>query len=181
MRFANGAANAIQAWAAHQGYSCEIEKVALEGEGKIAERVDVLWSLLLNWMEKLRKADFVIIACHSQGVPVAIMLLAKLIAFGCVNGTRIGVCAMAGVNLGPFGDYKSRWISGSAGELFDFAEAASSVSKDYEEALSNVLRFGVKVLYAGSIDDQLVSLEVSRRFRYISSTNLDLCDALWKA
>ena len=88
---------------------------------------------------------------------------------------------MAGVNLGPFGDYKSRWISGSAGELFDFAEAASSVSKDYEEALSNVLRFGVKVLYAGSIDDQLVSLEVSRRFRYISSTNLDLCDALWKA
>ena len=181
MRFANGAANAIQAWTAHQGYSCEIEKVALEGEGKIAERVDVLWSLLLNWMEKLRKADFVIIACHSQGVPVAIMLLAKLIAFGCVNGARIGVCAMAGVNLGPFGDYKSRWISGSAGELFDFAEAASNVSKDYEEALSNVLRFGVKVLYAGSIDDQLVSLEVSRSFSYISSTDLDLCDTLWKA
>lgn len=178
MRFANGAANAIQAWTAHQGYSCEIEKVALEGEGKIAERVDLLWKLLFNWMEKIRKADFVIIACHSQGVPVAIMLLAKLIAFGCVNGARIGVCAMAGVNLGPFGDYKSRWISGSAGELFDFADAASHVSKDYEAALSSVLSFGVKVLYAGSIDDQLVSLEVSRNFRHIQLKILDLCDAL---
>ena len=178
MRFANGAANAIQAWTAHHGYSCEIEKVALEGEGRIAERVDILWKLLFNWMEKIRKADFLIIACHSQGVPVAIMLLAKLIAFGCVNGARIGVCAMAGVNLGPFGDYKSRWISGSAGELFDFAEAASVVSKNYEAALSSVLRFGVKVLFMGSIDDQLVSLEVSRNFRYISSTNRDLCNAL---
>lgn len=170
MRFANGAANAIQAWTVRQGYSCEIEKVALEGEGKIAERIDVLWKLILNWMDHIRKADFVMIACHSQGVPVAMMLVSKLIAFGCVNGARIGVCAMAGVNLGPFGDYRSRWISGSAGELFEFAEANSKVSKDYQAALSNVLRFGVRVLYAGSIDDQLVSLEVSCMFQSISTT-----------
>ena len=162
MRFANGAANAIHAWTVRRGYFCDsIEKVALEGEGKIADRVDVLWKLLLNWMDHIRKADLIMIACHSQGVPVAMMLVSKLIAFGCVNGARIGVCAMAGVNLGPFGDYKSRWISGSAGELFEFAEANSKVSKDYQAALSNVLRFGVRVLYAGSIDDQLVSLEVS--------------------
>lgn len=161
MRFANGAASAIQAWTAHRGYSCEIEKIALEGEGRIAERLDVLWKLLLNWMEDIRKADFVMIACHSQGVPVAMMLIAKLIAFGCVNTARIGVCAMAGVNLGPFGDYKSRWISGSAGELFDFAQSDSQVSKDYEAALSSALRFGVRILCVGSIDDQLVSLEVS--------------------
>ena len=163
MRFANGAATAIQAWTIHRGYSCEIEKVALEGEGKIAERLDVLWKLLLSWMEDIRKADFIMIACHSQGVPVTMMLISKLIAFGCVSNARIGVCAMAGVNLGPFGDYKSRWISGSAGELFDFAQADSRVSKAYETALSSALRFGVRVLYVGSIDDQLVSLEVSSR------------------
>ena len=162
MRFANGAANAIQSWTARQGYSCEIEKIALEGEGKIAERLEVLWKLLLNWIEDIRKADFVMIACHSQGVPVAMMLISKLIAFGCVSTARIGVCAMAGVNLGPFGDYKSRWISGSAGELFEFAQEDSRVSKEYESALSSALRFGVRVLYIGSIDDQLVSLEVSR-------------------
>ena len=164
MRFANGAANAIQAWTIRRGYSCEIEKIALEGEGKIAERLDVLWELLLNWMEDIRKADFIMIACHSQGVPVTMMLISKLIAFGCINNARIGVCAMAGVNLGPFGDYKSRWISGSAGELFDFAQADSQVSKAYETALSSALRVGVRVLYVGSIDDQLVSLEVSSPF-----------------
>lgn len=161
IRFANGAANAIQQWTARQGYSCNIEKVALEGEGKIAERLELLWKLLLNWLEDIRKADFVVVACHSQGVPVAIMLISKLISFGCLNGARVGVCAMAGVNLGPFGDYKSRWISGSAGELFDFGEPDSQVSKDYEAALDVVLKFGVRITYVGSIDDQLVSLEVS--------------------
>ena len=160
IRFANGAASAIQRWTQHQGYSCEIEKVALEGEGKIAERIELLWKLMLNWIDKIRKADFVMIACHSQGVPVAMMLVAKLIAFGCLSSTKIGVCAMAGVNLGPFADYKSRWISGSAGELFEFALPDSQVSKDYEAALDVALRFGVKTVYVGSIDDQLVSLDV---------------------
>ena len=160
IRFANSAASAIQKWCQTQGYSCEIEKVALEGEGKIAERVDLLWKLLLNWIDKIRKADFVMIACHSQGVPVAMMLVEKLIAFGCVNSARIGVCAMAGVNVGPFIDYKSRWIGGSAAELFEFCVPDSQVSKDYEAALDVALRFGVRIVYIGSIDDQLVSLEV---------------------
>ena len=161
IRFAESAASAIKSWTKARGYSCEVEKIALEGEGKIEERVDLLWKLLLNWIDDIRKADFILVACHSQGVPVAIMLVAKLISFGCVNGARVGVCAMAGVNLGPFADYKSRWISGSAGELFDFAKPDSIVSKDYEAALESALKFGVKILYIGSIDDQLVSLEVS--------------------
>lgn len=161
IRFADSAANAIQKWAQHHGYSCEVEKVALEGEGRIAERINLLWKLMLNWIEEIREADFVMFACHSQGVPVTMMLVAKLIAFGCVNAARIGICAMAGVNLGPFADYKSRWISGSAGELFEFAIPDSTVSRDYEVALDTVLRFGIKIVYVGSIDDQLVSLEVS--------------------
>jgi len=135
--------------------------VALEGEGRIEERVGLLWKLMLNWIEDIRKADFILVACHSQGVPVTISLIAKLIAFGCLNGARIGICAMAGVNMGPFSDYKSRWIGGSAGELFDFAQPDSRVSKDYEAALDTALKFGVKVVYIGSIDDQLVSLESS--------------------
>ncbi|KAL8951868.1 MAG: hypothetical protein Q9222_002174 [Ikaeria aurantiellina] len=161
IRFADGAAHAIQQWNDAHGHSCEIEKVVLEGEGKILERVGLLWELLLNWLDIIRRADFVMIACHSQGVPVALMLIAKLIEFGCVRDTRIGVCAMAGVNLGPFLDYKSRWIGGSAGELFDFARPESRVSKDYTTALETALKFGVKICYVGSIDDQLVSLDSS--------------------
>lgn len=164
VRFSTMAANAIRNWTESRGYSCDIDKISLEGEGRISERVDLLWKLLLNWMEEIRNADYIMIACHSQGVPVSIMLVAKLIAFGCVNASRVGICAMAGVNLGPFPDYRSRWISGSAGELFEFALPHSQVSQDYEAALRCALDFGVRISYIGSIDDQLVSLEVSTRF-----------------
>ena len=95
IRFANHAAAAIRRWGDKHGcVDCEIEKVALEGEGKIAERVDNLWKLLLNWIDHVRKADFILVACHSQGVPVAMMLVAKLIEFGVVSTGRIGICAM---------------------------------------------------------------------------------------
>jgi hypothetical protein len=161
IRFSNMAAEAIHNYTEDHGYTCEIEKIALEGEGRIAERVDLLWKLLLNWMEEIRQADFILVACHSQGVPVGVMLVAKLIAFGCINANRVGICAMAGVNLGPFSDYRSRWISGSAGELFEFALPYSQVSKDYESAIRTCIDFGVRISYVGSIDDQLVSLESS--------------------
>lgn len=224
IRFANHAAEAIRRWTDKNGsIDCEIEKVALEGEGRISERVDNLWKLLLNWIDHVRQADFILIACHSQGVPVAMMLIAKLIEFGVVSTGRIGVCAMgeffyivyliyfyhniqamlsrrsrlpshlnitvalthltpfgsnpfasnkhikhdanlysAGVSLGPFADYKSKLFSGSAGELFELANPESTVSKRYEDSLRIAMKYGVRVMYCGSIDDQLVSLEVRR-------------------
>jgi hypothetical protein len=66
----------------------------------------------------------------------------------------------AGVSLGPFPDYKSRFFSGSAAELFEFADLDSNVSQSYQESLRVALNYGVRVTYVGSIDDQLVSLEV---------------------
>lgn len=99
IRFANHAAAAIHRWADKHGSQCDVEKIALDGEGKISERVDSLWKLLLNWVDHIRYADFIIVACHSQGVPVAIMLIAKLIEFGVVTATRIGVCAMGENNF----------------------------------------------------------------------------------
>lgn len=95
MRFANHGAEAIRRWAeAHGCGNCEIEKIALEGEGKIADRVDNLWKLLLNWIDHIRRADLILVACHSQGVPVGIMLVAKLIDLGIITTARIGICAM---------------------------------------------------------------------------------------
>ncbi|KAI0582866.1 CDC27 multi-domain protein [Pyrenophora tritici-repentis] len=161
IRFANAAAAAIKDWSEARGYTPEIEQIALEGEGFIAERVNSLWKLLLNWIDHIKQADFILVACHSQGVPVAMMLVAKLIQFGCVNATRIGVCAMAGVNMGPFIEYKTRYLGPTAAELFEFSNPKSLVSQMYLAALDEVLRFGVRILYVGSIDDQLVSLESS--------------------
>jgi hypothetical protein len=95
IKFANHCAEAIRRWAdSHGCEDCEIEKIALEGEGKIGDRVENLWKLLLNWIDVIRDADMILIGCHSQGVPVSIMLLAKLIELGVVASTKVGVCAM---------------------------------------------------------------------------------------
>jgi len=166
IRFAKWGADSIRSWVdKHQPEtSCEIEQVALEGEGFIADRVSTLWKLLLNWLSHLRNADLILIAGHSQGVPVATMLLAKLLQLGCLKpGARIGICAMAGINLGPYPDYKSKYLGGSAAELFEFCNSESRVSKEYASSLEFVLRHGVRITYIGSIDDQLVPLEVSSR------------------
>lgn len=161
IKFADMAAKSIRKWTNSHGYDCEVKTAALEGEGKIGERVELLWKLLLNWIDEIRRADFVMIACHSQGVPVAVMLVAKLIQFGCISAARVGICAMAGVSMGPFAEFKSRWISGSAGELFEFSDPSSKVSSDYQAAMETVLKSGVRLTMIGSIDDQLVSLESS--------------------
>ncbi|CAK3856455.1 Hypothetical predicted protein [Lecanosticta acicola] len=165
IRFANHAAAAIKQWCHDRQpevKDVEVEKVALEGEGLIADRVSTLWKLLLNWLSHLRQADFILVACHSQGVPVSLMLVAKLIQLGCLSSyVRIGICAMAGINLGPFSEYKSRLFGGTALELFDFCDSNSKVSMAYADSLEICLRHGVRVTYVGSIDDQLVSLESS--------------------
>ena len=162
LRFANLGADAIRRWAdAHGCSDCEIEKVALEGEGRISDRVDNLWKLLLNWIDHIRKADLIVMACHSQGVPVSIMLLEKLIELGVITNAKIGVCAMAGVALGPFPDYKSSFLIGSAVELWDFGNPQSQNSQRFETALQSVLDYGARITFVGSIDDQVVPMEVS--------------------
>lgn len=162
LRFATLCAEAISRWAeAHDCGDCEIEKVALEGDGKIMERVDNLWKLMLNWIDHIRSADLVLIACHSQGVPVSIMLLEKLIGLGIITNAKIGVCAMAGVALGPFPEYRSGLLMGSAAELWDFGNPDSANTKRFEKALKRVLDFGARITFVGSIDDQLVPMEVS--------------------
>ncbi|KAK9423749.1 hypothetical protein SUNI508_03765 [Seiridium unicorne] len=162
IRFANHCAEAIRRWAdSHGCEDCEIEKVALEGEGRIADRVDNLWKLLLNWIEHIRSADLILVACHSQGVPVGLMLMAKLIDLGIITTARIGICAMAGVSLGPFPDYKSGMgmLMGSAAELWQFADPSSEISQRLEHAMKAVLEHGCRVTLIGSIDDQLVPME----------------------
>ncbi|KAK3302298.1 uncharacterized protein B0T15DRAFT_300365 [Chaetomium strumarium] len=162
IKFANHCAEAIRRWAdSHGCEDCEIEKIALEGEGKIAERVENLWKLLLNWIDQIRSADLILIACHSQGVPVSIILLAKLIELGIVTSAKVGVCAMAGVTLGPFPDYRSSMgrLMGTAAELWEFADPQSEVSKRLEASIKAVLSHGARITFVGSIDDQLVPLE----------------------
>ena len=120
----------MRRWADSQGYGdCEIKTIALEGEGKIVDRAESLWRLLLAEADHLRAADVIVLgrlledappplpggskpglryhgpyqtnanserpsACHSQGVPVGVMLVAKLLESGIIGSPRIGICAM---------------------------------------------------------------------------------------
>lgn len=162
LRFASLGAEAISRWAAAHGCGdCEVARVALEGEGRVGERVDNLWRLLLNWIDDIRRADLVLVAAHSQGVPVAVMLLDRLLGLGvAAPGARVAVCAMAGVALGPFADYRSSILVGSAAELWDFADPRSANARRFEAALGRVLEQGARVTFVGSLDDQVVPLEV---------------------
>lgn len=164
VKFVKHGADAIRRWANDHGCADDdlvIEKAALEGEGMIMDRVSDLWKLLQNWMDHIRSADFILFACHSQGVPVSLMLLQMLIESGAVGRAKLGVCAMAGVSLGPFPHFRSgaSMLMGTAAELWQFADEESEVSKRYEAALKYVLHHGARITYIGSIDDQLIPLE----------------------
>lgn len=91
VRFAQSAAAAIKRWAEHNGVEIEVETVALEGEGKVADRVDMLWKLLEKWVDHVKNADYVMIGAHSQGVVVGLQLLARMIEQGWVDDARVGV------------------------------------------------------------------------------------------
>ena len=71
------------------------------------------------------------------------------------------VAAMAGINLGPFYHLPTSILTGSAKELFEFQRPESVVSKKYIQALRVVLAHDVRIVFIGSIDDQLVPLESS--------------------
>lgn len=56
IKFADMAAKSIRKWTNSRGYDCQVKTAALEGEGKISERVELLWKLLLNWIDEIRKS-----------------------------------------------------------------------------------------------------------------------------
>ncbi|KAK9239499.1 hypothetical protein V1525DRAFT_339333 [Lipomyces kononenkoae] len=166
VKFANEAALAIQRWAEQNGQVVEIEKIALEGEGIVLDRVENLYRLLSAWIDRLHEADFIIVAAHSQGTPVAVQLVAKLIEEGHADNKKIGIMGMAGVSLGPFYGLDQKLViraytpfeSDSLKELFAFQNPESIQARRYLQGLRTVIAHGVKVTYIGSVNDQLVPL-----------------------
>ncbi|KAH3676107.1 hypothetical protein WICMUC_002404 [Wickerhamomyces mucosus] len=147
----------------------KIQKIALEKEGKILDRVDFFYKILQNWKEEIINSDYIYIAAHSQGCPVSIILLAKLIKSFLHNNNnqKITLLAMAGINNGPFYGLidqnfvikaYSTFENDSLKELFSFQKLDSENSQIYLESLTILLDFNVKIIFIGSINDQLVPL-----------------------
>ncbi|CAJ0748228.1 24124_t:CDS:10 [Entrophospora sp. SA101] len=149
--------------------------IPLEGEGTIEKREEILHQNLLNnktWVEALSLADVIFVTTHSQGTPVSTILLAKLINERRINPKRQRVCmlAMAGISHGPFPYLKESYImkyivgagrgpeSDAARELFEFMHPDSGVAIKYRNSLKLITNDGVKIVYVGSMDDQVVPL-----------------------
>ncbi|GMG28420.1 unnamed protein product [Ambrosiozyma monospora] len=107
LRFAQSAEQAINSWSKENGLNVNIQKIALEREGKVFDRVDFFFDIMKSYEEDVKKADFIFVCAHSQGCPVSIMLMSKLIEHGVIaTHTKIGVLCMAGINNGPYNVYK---------------------------------------------------------------------------
>ena len=160
----------------------EINKIALEREGEIFDRVDFFYEVMKHWSKEINNSDFIYFVSHSQGCPVTIMLLAKLIKNGIINLDNsqffndeiqfcsskkiISVLAMAGINNGPFyGADQTLFVRAyqtiekdSLRELFEFQKFDSKQSQSLIEGLRTIISNNVKITFVGSINDQLVPL-----------------------
>lgn len=166
LKFASEAESAVQRWAHEKGYTVETEKIALDGEGRVMYRVESLYKLLLNWLNLIEEADFVFFAAHSQGTPVAVHLMAKLVDDGHVKRKHLALLGMAGISLGPISGLDQKLVlravtpfeNDSLSELFQFQNLASELSKSYTESLRTILANNAKIAFIGSMNDQLVPL-----------------------
>lgn len=176
LKFANEAEKAIIRYCVDNGLlnskdtsSMSIQKIALEKEGKIFDRVAFFLEILTKWEKELNEADFVFIAAHSQGCVVSIILLAQLIKRGILKNPinkRVSILGMAGVNNGPFyGIDKSLFMKAYSAiehdsllELFELNKFGSPQSVAYKQSMQILVNANVKICFIGSINDLLVPL-----------------------
>ncbi|KAF9899285.1 hypothetical protein EC991_009157 [Linnemannia zychae] len=151
----------------------DIVKIPLEGEGKVLERVELLYQNLVRnhtWRRAVQEADLVLVATHSQGTPTSILLIARLVEEGILRVQeddptmqRIGILTMAGISHGPFpflkGNLIVRWFEAeAAGELFEFMDSESHIARKYRDGLRTVLSSGIRLTCVASLEDQVVPL-----------------------
>ncbi|KAK6459653.1 uncharacterized protein RJT20DRAFT_124987 [Scheffersomyces xylosifermentans] len=175
LKFANEAEKAVIRYCIDNNLINEMEsnvsiqKIALEKEGKIFDRVSFFTEILQQWQTELNEADFIFVASHSQGCVVSIILLSRLIKMGILKDPtrkRIGILGMAGINNGPFyGVDKSFFMKAystieheSLNELFELTKFDSEQSLVYKESMQIIINANVKLCFIGSINDQLVPL-----------------------
>lgn len=151
-----------------------IYKFALQGEGTIEERVEKHFAELqnvpldyahegLSSLQHIQKSDTIILGAHSQGAPVAIILLAKLLDAGLINLDKqnVSILTVAGIFHGPFPPLRKNLVvqyveADAARQLFDLNNPDSNVSKLLASSLDKVLGAGINMTCVASWLDQVV-------------------------
>lgn len=151
-----------------------VYKFPLQSEGTIEERVekhfDELKKIPQNYLHEgltsiqhLQESDTIILGAHSQGAPVAIILLAKLLEAGIIdlNKQNVTVLTVAGIFHGPFPPLRKNLViqyveADAARQLFDLNNPDSKVSNLLAESLNTVLQSGINMTCVASWLDQVV-------------------------
>lgn len=146
----------------------DIQTIALEGEGIIEDRVEKLFKLLENWIDVIAGCDFLFFVSHSQGTPIAIHLLAKLLEqyANIKSNKRIGLLSMSGIFLGPLTGLNSKLVIRAytttenqiIKELFEFQKPNSVQSIKLTKSMQILVNQNVKLTFAGSINDQWIPI-----------------------
>ncbi|KAJ3408282.1 hypothetical protein HDV05_005060 [Chytridiales sp. JEL 0842] len=135
-------------------------------KGKQQQAVDPDTVPLINnkgWKEAIMNADFVMVAAHSQGVPVSTILIDLLIQCGVLKPAqqRILFHAMAGIWHGPFPSLQSvtRYMDSPAvNEFFELCNTDSEISKTLQGSLAKILSANVRCVTVASWFDEVVPL-----------------------
>lgn len=151
-----------------------IYKFPLESEGTIEDRVtkhfDELQTIPVNYLHEelssiqhLKESNTIILAAHSQGAPVAIILLAKLLEAGIIDPEKqkITVLTVAGIFHGPFPPLRKNLVvqyveADAARQLFDLNDPDSKASHLLSESLNKILQSGINITCVASWLDQVV-------------------------
>ncbi len=159
-KFIEKMTESLNEWSKEQKEEIEITSIALECQGQIEYRVETHFDELILHAKTIMQSDYVYITTHSQGTPVSMMLVAKLIHLGIISHQKCCILAMAGISHGPFPYLQTytKMMEENARELFDFNNPNSSVSKKYYESIEDVLNTGVKLVFVSSWFDQVVPL-----------------------
>ncbi|CAG8536474.1 14114_t:CDS:2, partial [Ambispora leptoticha] len=149
----------------------DITSIPLDGYGTVLKRRDAFLKQIQGnktLREKIKKAKALFVVGHSQGVPVSVFLLQKLIEARLVDPDQQTMCALllAGISQGPISRFdpaeKLAEIhvlnNDQSEELFDFQKSSSPISQEYRDATIKILKRGVKIIYFASGNDDKVPL-----------------------
>ena len=89
-----------------------VVQIPLSGEGVVENRVDNLYRQLEKRMDEVRTADIVLVSAHSQGTPVSVFILNRLLENKEIDPERqtVGMLSMAGIHHGPFPTMRENFI-----------------------------------------------------------------------
>ncbi|CAG8650085.1 6870_t:CDS:2 [Ambispora leptoticha] len=147
----------------------DITSIPLDGYGTVLKRRDAFLEQIQDnktLSEKIKKAKALFIIGHSQGVPVSVLLLQKLIEVRLVDPDQQTICALllAGISQGPISRlYPAVKLAEivddvQSEELFDFQKSSSPISQEYRDATIKILKHRVKIIYFASGNDDKVPL-----------------------